>query len=280
MNDSYSEGTRVAPYAGAMVRMLITNDDGVDSPALLPLVAALSALGDVDVVVPDRERSWIAKAITRYEEVVVDSTNRGGVTIRTTTGYPADCVQLGVYSLFESPPDLVVSGINIGFNHGLAYTLSSGTVGAAVEAWIAGVPAVAISAGTNGDWPEWAARARSGESAEMWHRLAAVSRDIVAALLDHGFSDGADIISVNMPEDSDIATPRRVVQIARVGYERLFAERATGRFAHEYGGGFVHYGGLEGTDVEATRSGEIAITPLLLPQSGSVPDALRLALEG
>ena len=261
-------------------RLLTTNDDGVDSPALVPLCRALSSLGSLEVVVPDRERSWIAKAITRHEEIVVESTERGGIPMYTTTGYPADCTQLGVYSLFEGPPELVVSGINIGFNHGLAYTLSSGTVGAAVEAWISGVPAIAISAGTNGDWPTWAAYAQSPDSAPMWERLAAVAADIVGSILEHGFPGDVDVISVNMPDGADASTPRRAAEIARVGYERLFAERSPGRYAHEYGGGIVHYAGLEGTDIEVTRRGEIAITPISLAQSAELPGSLRDLLEG
>ena len=99
--------------------------------------------------------------------------------------------------------------------------LSSGTVGAAAEAWINGVPAIAISAGTNGDWPTWAKWVLTPDALPMWERVAEVAGEIVAAFLEHGFPEGADVISVNIPEDADLNTPRRIVDVARVGYDRL-----------------------------------------------------------
>jgi 5'-nucleotidase len=259
--------------------LLITNDDGVDSPAVPALARALAPIGRVEVVVPDRERSWVGKAITRHDEISVARAERDGVAVWTTTGYPADCTQLGVHALFEGKPRVVVSGINIGFNFGAAYMLSSGTVGAAVEAWISGVPAVALSAGTNGDWPAWSRWVHTADASSMWERLAAVGADIVATILDDGFPAGVDVISVNLPENADLDTPRRVVDVARVGYDRLFGMRRDNVYAHEFGGGFVHFAGLEGTDVETARRGEVAITPILLHQPAAMPETLRGRLE-
>ena len=113
--------------------ILVTNDDGYSSPSLVPLIRALAKLGRVRAVVPDRERSWIAKAITRWEDVRVERADRDGCEIWRTSGCPADCTQLGVHTLFGEAPKLVVSGINLGFNHGLAFFMSSGTVGGATE---------------------------------------------------------------------------------------------------------------------------------------------------
>jgi 5'-nucleotidase len=70
-------------------------------------------------------------------------------------GFPADCTNLGVHSLFDTPPELVVSGVNIGLNVGLGFFLSSGTVGAAMEGWIAGIPAIALSVGRVGEDRAW-----------------------------------------------------------------------------------------------------------------------------
>ena len=125
--------------------ILVTNDDGIDSPALVPLLRALSDVRPVRAVVPDRERSWIGKAITGFDEIRVSKIERGGFEIHVAGGFPADCTQLGVHSLFGEKPDMVVSGVNIGLNNGLAFFLSSGTVGAAAEGWIAGIPAIAFS---------------------------------------------------------------------------------------------------------------------------------------
>ena len=262
-----------------MAYLLMTNDDGIDSPAVPPLARALGHLAAVEVVVPDRERSWVSKAVTRHDEIKVAKVERDGIAMTTATGFPADCTQLGIHCLFDGRPQMVISGINIGYNFGAAFMLSSGTVGAAAEAWISGVPAVAVSAGTNGDWPSWAKWVQTPEARPMWERLAAVATEIVGTLLESGFGDDADIINVNMPESADLDSARRVVDVARVGYDRLFGEQREGVFSHEFGGAFLHFGELAGTDVEAVRRGEIAITPIQLQRTGSVPDQLRAALE-
>src|SRR5262245_7815162 len=85
----------------ALGYILVTNDDGVESPALLPLVHQLRNLGEVRVAVPAKERSWIGKAISRWDELAVKSVVRDGIEILTVDGYPADCTNLAVHSLFE-----------------------------------------------------------------------------------------------------------------------------------------------------------------------------------
>src|SRR5680860_16681 len=159
--------------------LLLTNDDGVDSPALLPFAHALQEIAEVKVVVPDRERSWIGKAITRFGEIRVQRTVLEGIEVAVADGFPADCTQLGVHSLFGARPDMVVSGINIGLNDSLAFFLSSGTAGAAAEGWIAGIPAIAFSSGVTSDHRSWAKRAWAGQEAELWPRAAQISTDVV-----------------------------------------------------------------------------------------------------
>ena len=91
------------------MKFLLTNDDGIDAPALVPLARALAELGQVSVVVPDRERSWVGKAITRFDPVSVEETSREGIVMHAVSGYPADAVQLGIHALGLPHPDLVVS---------------------------------------------------------------------------------------------------------------------------------------------------------------------------
>lgn len=261
-----------------MSHLLLTNDDGIDSPALVPLARALASVGPVEVVVPDRERSWVSKAVTRHEDVQTSVRQRDGMNVWTTTGYPADAVQIGVHGLFDAPPKMVVSGINIGFNFGAAYLLSSGTVGAASEAWISGVPALAVSTGTTGDWPSWVARVRSPAAVGMWERLADVTVEIVTAVLDQGFPSDIDVINVNLPDHADTTTPRLLTEVARVGYDRLFARAGPNTFVHEFGGDFRQFGDLAGTDIEAVRSGRISITALRLHHALAVPESLSAAL--
>ena len=129
-----------------MTSLLITNDDGIDAPALVPLAKALSRLGEVTVAAPSGERSWIGKAISKVGTVQANRVERGGLEMWSIDGFPADCVQIGSLGILDTPPDLVVSGINIGSNKGSAFATGSGTLGAAVEASNMGLGGIALSA--------------------------------------------------------------------------------------------------------------------------------------
>jgi 5'-nucleotidase len=130
-----------------MLSILITNDDGIHSPALASLEAAVRHLGTVTVVAPDRERSATSHGITldesvRYQQLTA---NRFAVS-----GTPADCVIVALMRILEKPPDLVISGVNRGHNLGTDI-LYSGTVAAAFEAASQGIPAIAVSAHAGAD---------------------------------------------------------------------------------------------------------------------------------
>ena len=258
--------------------VLVTNDDGVDSPALVPFVRALRTITEVRVVVPDRERSWVGKAITRHDPVHVEEVERDGIVIHTASGYPADCTQLGLHTLFDDQPDLVVSGINLGFNIGSGYLQSSGTVGAALEAWIAGVPGLAFSAGTNRGWEWWRGWVETAEAVPMWERLSALAAAMTGAAL--GTGRARTLVSINMPEEADVGTPRRVTTVADVGYQRLFGRNEAGDYVHDYGGGLIRYAALDGTDVEAVRGGVVSITAIRAAEGGVLLAPLETALIG
>ncbi len=126
--------------------IVVTNDDGVESPFLHILAGELKSLYDVRVVAPLTEQSWIGKAISRRRRVNVVRQDQQGIPTWTVEGTPADCVNIALGNLFEGESiAAVVSGVNIGFNASLATVMSSGTVGAALEAALLGVPAVALS---------------------------------------------------------------------------------------------------------------------------------------
>jgi 5'-nucleotidase len=260
--------------------ILLTNDDGLDSPSLIPFARALERLDRVEVVVPDRERSWVGKAITRFEPVTVTRVVRDGVSMWACSGYPADAVQLGVHALFESTPDLVVSGINLGYNHGAGFLMSSGTVGAAVEGWVSGVRSVAFSTGSMDDWHAWKQAVLAPGARPAWQRLASYCAALTEEMLSVGLTDIADVVSVNLPFEAGPDTPRRITAIARVGYDRLFRPDGPGRFVHEFGGGLRHFEALEGTDVDAAHHGWVSITPLRMPQAAEVPAEMRARIEG
>ncbi len=127
------------------MNILITNDDSHRSPLLQVVVDYFSRVGTVHLVVPLHEQSWTGKSMSRFSPVHVQEEKLCGLDALSVSGTPADCVNLAIHSLLPVRPDLVVSGINAGFNIGLGFVLSSGTVGACIEANLANIPAIAIS---------------------------------------------------------------------------------------------------------------------------------------
>ena len=172
------------------MRILVTNDDGPESPFVAPLVRAAASLGSVTVVLPDRERSWTAKAMTRYADLPLarrdlQDGDGNAVTGFTLGGTPADCVNAGCYLLGPGPPDLVLSGVNAGENTGVSYASSSGTIGACLEANIALVPAIALSQQlTPAGFASWAARAPAAPGTELGEAAARLDRLLPALLAD------------------------------------------------------------------------------------------------
>jgi len=261
-----------------MPTILLTNDDGIDSPTLLPLARELRALGNVRVVVPESERSWVGKAITRFDLVQASQTVRDGVDIYAVKGTPADCVNLAIHTLFPTRPDIVLSGINLGLNSGLAFVLSSGTVGGALEAWIAGIPSLAFSMGIPNDAYGLTGAHRIAALGARPQAAAAVTADITATIMARGFPPDVDCFSVNMPADVCAATPRVITRVTRSRYGRLFVPGPEGGYLHRFQS-LAALEQLEDGDMRTVQQGSVSITPIRLALSGTVPDSLRAALE-
>ncbi len=128
------------------MNILVTNDDGIAAPGIKALADSLAKIGNVTVVAPDRERSAAGHSLTLHSPLRVFELKESWYAI---DGTPTDCVNMGIHSLLHSPPDLVVSGINHGGNLGDDITYS-GTVAAAMEATLMGIPALAVSLATFG----------------------------------------------------------------------------------------------------------------------------------
>ncbi len=127
------------------IRILVSNDDGIDSPGIFALVKEMKKLGEVIVVAPHRQQSAVGHAITMNFPLRVSKFNKSGKFFGyAVEGTPADCVKLAVHSLLPQPPDLVVSGINHGSNTAIN-VIYSGTVSAATEGTILGIPSLAVS---------------------------------------------------------------------------------------------------------------------------------------
>lgn len=227
--------------------ILVTNDDGIHSPGIGVLADSLAPLGRVVIVAPDRERSAVGHALTlhsplRAEEIRPD--------IFAVDGTPTDCVNLGIHGLLSEPPDLVVSGINRGGNLGDDITYS-GTVAAAMEATLMGVPAFAVS--LEGD----------RFLAEDFAVAGAFARDLAQLVVEKGLPADT-FLNVNLPAGTPHGTC--LTRQGKRRYGDLVVEKMDprGRKYYWIGGGEVGFHDLPGTDFHAIQQKLISITPLHL----------------
>lgn len=229
--------------------VLVTNDDGISAPGIVALSSALEKLGEVVVVAPDRERSAVGHALTLHHPLRV---NRLDARRFAIDGTPTDCVNLGIHSILRVKPDLVVSGINRGANLGDDITYS-GTVSAALEATLMGIPAIAVSLATDGDGTNYeAAAAFAVRLAEMVHRKGLPTDTF---------------LNVNVPDLSaeELRTPLVTSQGKR-RYEGLVVDKVDPRGRNYYWIGSVdlNFLDIEGSDFAAVSRGHISVTPLHL----------------
>lgn len=225
--------------------ILVTNDDGVRSQGLRALVTHLSVLGDVYVVAPDRNRSAIGHALTLDRPLRADEIKP---QVFAVDGTPTDCVNLGIHGLLPKRPDLVVSGINLGSNLGDDITYS-GTVCAALEATLMGLPAFAISLDTH------------SFNAEQLQVAASFSRDLAGKVLEHGLPHET-FLNVNIPGGmcSGVAITRQGKR--RYGEGVSINTDPRGRKYYWIGGSEVGFEDISGSDCNAIDQGLISVTPL------------------
>ena len=167
-----------------IMRILLTNDDGIHAPGLFALYEELRSDFDLHIVAPESEMSAVGHAITLTSPLRVQEVRKNGVFFgHAVTGTPADCVKIAFQELLESPPDIVLSGINLGANVGVN-VLYSGTVSAATEGAFLGVRAAALSLATRKD-PDFRFAAR-------------FSRTIIRLMMENGVREGT-ALNVNIP---------------------------------------------------------------------------------
>jgi 5'-nucleotidase len=231
------------------MRILVTNDDGYLAGGIQMLARAAGGLGDITVVAPDREQSATSHSLTLHYPLRV---RRASDNVQVVDGTPTDCVMLAVAELLEARPDFVLSGVNHGANLG-DDVLYSGTVAAAMEATILGIPAIALS--------------YTGKD----HEQLADWADVVAQLLDQLMkrSDfpAETLLNVNLPPvRPDEVAGVRVTTLGRRAYVGSLT-RATDPNGREYfwiGGGESKWWGGPESDFRAVHEGYISVTPLHL----------------
>lgn len=230
--------------------ILITNDDGITARGLNALAEAMKNIGRVEIVAPDSERSATGHAITLTDPLRVEKVYRNGELFgHAVSGTPADSVKVAVKAILDRPPDLVVSGINLGPNTGVN-VIYSGTVSAATEAAIMGIKAIAVSLGTFVD-PDYTAAARYA----TW---------LAEKALSHPFPPGV-VLNLNVPPlpESEIRGVKLTRQ-GQAGYEEVLEKREDlrGKTYYWLGGELLTSRDGEDCDSRTLESGYVSITPL------------------
>ena len=233
------------------MRILIANDDGYLAPGISALVQACQGLGDIDVVAPEQNASGTSNALTLNRPLsVFDARGEGLKGFRVINGTPSDCVHIALTGLLPKRPDLVLSGINNGANMG-DDTLYSGTVAAAMEGYLFGIPAIAFSQVEKG-WKHLDAAART-------------ARAIVEEVIKNNLPEGPWLLNVNIPNRPDAAARPRVV--TRLGRRHpsesvIRQTNPSGEPIYWIGPSGVARDAGASTDFRAVADGEISITPL------------------
>jgi 5'-nucleotidase len=229
------------------MRILIANDDGYLAPGLAALVKAMQGLGEIDVIAPEQNASGTSNSLSLHRPL---SLYRGVNGFRYVNGTPSDCVHVALTGLLPHRPDLVLSGINNGANMG-DDTLYSGTVAAAMEGFLFGIPSIAFSQVEKG----WA----------HLDEAAATARAVVEAVLASAKTAQPFLLNVNIPNRADaVQLPRRVTRLGRRHASEPVIQQKSPRGEAIYWigpAGDAREAG-EGTDFHATAVGCVSITPL------------------
>jgi 5'-nucleotidase len=241
------------------MRILVSNDDGYFAPGITLLAEALGQLGEVTVVAPERDRSGASNSLTLDRPLTVRRAPNGFFSVN---GTPTDCVHIAVTGLLDFTPDVIVSGINLGANMG-DDTIYSGTVAAAVEGYLLGIPSVALSL--------------TSKVGEHFQSAIGIALQMVERLRRAPFGEPV-LLNVNIPdiEPGELAG----IEVTRLG-KRHKAEPVVkmqtprGETAYWIGpaGGAADAG--PGTEFHAVENRRVSVTPLRmdLTHGGQLPRA-------
>jgi 5'/3'-nucleotidase len=247
------------------MRIVLTNDDGIDAPGLLAARQALEKMGDVLTVAPDRNRSGVGRSITFGASLHVEEREMAdGVVGYACTGTPVDCVRLVALGLMDFEPDIVVSGINHGENLGDDITYS-GTVAGAMEGIVIGVPGIAVSLSIGRPWHETVAEEAPLDGRLCFEPVAEFTARLVK-LAFKGLPPGR-ILNVNAPNvPKERLTGARVTRLGRRFYkdELIEVRDESGKVAYDIYNNPPGYHDEEGTDFAAIGNNEISVTPVHL----------------
>lgn len=233
--------------------LLVTNDDGITAPGLRMLVSIMKKIGDVIVVAPDSPQSGMGHAITLdstlYSKKMKIDLDTEGVTEYSCSGTPADCVKLALQELLHKKPDICVSGINHGSNSSIN-VIYSGTMSAAIEAGIEGIPAIGFSL-CDYSWD-----ADFSQAEDLVHK-------IVTQSLKHGIPKGT-VLNVNIPKlQKSELKGIKICRQAKANWKEKFDKRTNpmGKDYYWLTGEFELLDKGEDTDEWALANGYVSVVP-------------------
>jgi 5'-nucleotidase len=249
-------------------RVLLTNDDGINSAGLWAAYEALTPIADVTIVAPATQQSAVGRSISIFEPIRANEVVLNGVKAWAVGGKPTDAVIIGLYAL-KIAPDVIVSGINIGENLSFESIMTSGTVGAALEGANQGTPGLAFSLQVEDQGDKFDDPRHHGQSFRDAQR---VVREISGKVLAEGFPRSAHVINVNIPSrvTGSYEVTRLAGKLFMTGVERRLDPRGRPYF---WINGPLIEDAEEGTDVHAIRKGNISVTPITLDCTAFRADA-------
>ena len=228
------------------MRILLSNDDGYFAPGLAALAEGLAPLGEITVVAPERDRSGASNSLTLDRPLMLSHAHNGFYYVN---GTPTDCVHMAVTGLLDFEPDVIVSGINSGSNMG-DDTLYSGTVAAATEGYLLGIPSIAVSL--------------VGKEFAHYKTAARVARDLVQRLKDAPF--GAPVLlNVNVPDVPYESLAG--IEVTKLGRRHkaqpvVAGKNPRGETVYWVGPAGAAREAGPGTDFNALERGAVSVTPL------------------
>ena len=178
------------------MKILITNDDGVNSSGILAAKRAVENLGEVTIIAPATQQSGIGRALTLFEPIRVYEINlKDGSEAYSVSGTPTDCILVGIFRILKKKPDLVISGINLGANIGVGELTTSGTIGAAIEAAVNGIPAISVSL----EVEKSDLKFHDGDIDINFHEAEKITRKVAEHILTYGLPEESDLLNLNIP---------------------------------------------------------------------------------
>lgn len=252
-----------------MEKVLLVNDDGYESAGIRALQRQLNLDYDVVAVAPVNQQSWKGKSISGHAPVTISKVSHFNYEGYAVSGSPADCTQIGMFEFFgQGKPDIVVFGLNDGANIGHAHISSSGTVGAALEASLQGVPAFASSV-----WGLKSAHQdldfESEEAEKIFSTAAHITHKIIKQVMAVGFPNNTQVICINIPfnasEDAEIV----ITKPHSKSYGKLFEQSLDGNYMN-VGNTELTVSDETFSDLYALSQGKVSVIPLSIQLTSDV----------